>query len=665
MAERVDLKEFLAGFIAESDQLVASATAGLLEIEQANTRGELAPKTVRDLFRALHTIKGLAGMMGVDPIVDLAHAFETVLRTADQAGGRLGMRAVELGLVAVRGIADRVRAVAEDRTVAAAPEAVLDELARVDTNSTGVEPAPIVAVAWDRRLNAGERTQLAAALGAGRKAYTVTFAPSDALSSRGVTIATVRAAIMSLGDIVKVAPRSQPETIDAPAGLLFELLVISEAPVAKLAEAAATSVDKVVAIVPEVVEPVVLGEIRTDDGIAPIGRSFVRVELSRLDELQEQLSALVVSRFKLDRHIATLAASGIDVRALREVADAQARQLRDLRSGILRARMVRVAEVLEPLSLIVRSMTKPGIKEAKLELDVRDTELDKAVADRLLPALVHLVRNAIDHAIEPVVERERMHKPRAGTIRITCREGGGNELELAIGDDGRGIDREAIARRIGREIEDELGLLDAITTPGFSTRETATQTSGRGLGMDIVRRIVTSDLGGELSVMTGLGVGTTFTLHVPLTIAIIDVFSFECANQAFVVPVASIEEIFELSGLQAVEGPSSRQDLRVSLYERRGRPVPVVPLGRLLRLRRDAGDAKKALVIRRNGDPLAFAVDRMIGRVEVVVRPIEDVLARAPGIAGATDLGDGRPTLLLDLNELGATVATWREVMPS
>jgi two-component system chemotaxis sensor kinase CheA len=183
--------------------------------------------------------------------------------------------------------------------------------------------------------------------------------------------------------------------------------------------------------------------------------------------------------------------------------------------------------------------------------------------------------------------------------------------------------------------------------------------------MDIVRRIVTSDLGGELTVSTSIGGGTTFTLEVPLTIAIIDVFSFECASQAFVVPVASIEEIFELSGLQAVEGPSGLHDLRISLYERRGRPVPVIPLARLLRLRRDVGEAKKALVIRRNGDPLAFAVDRMIGRLEVVVRPIEDVLARAPGIAGATDLGDGRPTLLLDLNELGATVATWREVRPS
>lgn len=666
MTARVDLKEFVGGFIAESEQLVATATAGLLEIESANARGELRPKTVRDLFRALHTIKGLAGMMGVQGIVDLAHALETVVRVADQGGGQLGPRAVELGLVVVRGIADRVRAVAESRDVQAAPESLLDELARVDTRSTAAGPAPIVAASWDRRLSPGERAQLASALESGRTAYTVTFAPSSTLSARGVSIATVRPALAAIGELIKVAPRSQADADDAPAGLVFELLVVSDVPIAALAEAAATTPDRITKVVAEVVEPTALPELRADEEVGPIGRTFVRVELSRLDELQEQLSALVVSRFRLERQIAALAAAGHDVRVLRETAELQGRQLRDLRRGILRARMVRLAEVLEPLSLIVRSLTKPGIKEARLELDVQDAELDKAVADRVLPALVHLVRNAIDHAIEPVVDRERAGKPRAGRIAITCRAGGGNELVLTIRDDGRGIDRDAIARRAGKPIADDHELLDVLTTPGFSTRETATQTSGRGLGMDIVKRVVVNQLGGALRLDTEVGAGTTFTLEVPLTIAIIDVFSFECAAQPFVVPVAAIEEIFDLSELHRTDTPAPSPDrLQVSLLERRGRAVTVVPLARMLRLTRDASPTGKALVVRYNGELLGFAVDRILGRHEVVVRPIEDLLARAPGIAGATDLGDGRPTLLLDLCELGSRIAGWREVLPS
>ncbi len=665
MSDTVDLKEFVGGFIAESDQIVASATAGLLEIEQANAANELRPKTVRDLFRALHTIKGLSGMMGIEPIVDLAHAFETVLRSADQAGGRLGARAVELGLVTVRAIAERVRAVADDRKVPPAPEALLDELARVDITGSAAAPAPFVAASWDKRLSPGERSQLASALSAKRGVYTLSFAPSDETAAKGVSIASVRSTVAALGDLIKVAPRSQPASPDAPAGLVFELLVVSDASVAELAAAAASPVERVIAVVGEEVAPMMLPEMRADDDHAPIGRSLVRVELTRLDELQEQLSALVVSRFRLERQIVTLAATGADVRPLREVCDLQGRQLRDLRRGILRARMVRVAEILEPLSLIVRSLTKPGIKEVKLELDVRDSELDKAVADRLLPALVHLVRNAVDHAIESVPEREQAGKPRFGTVRVSCREGAGNELDLSIHDDGRGIDRAAIAKRSGKPIDDDIALLDALATPGFSTRDTVTNTSGRGLGMDIVRRIIVGDLGGELIVSTTVGQGTTFTLEVPLTIAIIDVFSFECANQMFVVPVAGIEEIFELGESLRTEAPSSTGRLPLAMTERRGDAVTIVSLSKLLRLSSEKASSSKALVVRRNGEAIAFAVDRMLGRHEVVVRPIEDVLARAPGISGATDLGDGRPTLLLDLTELGATISTWREVPPS
>jgi two-component system chemotaxis sensor kinase CheA len=668
--EDVDLQEFVGGFIAESDQLVASANAGLLEIEQANARGESRPRTVRDLFRALHTIKGLAGMMGIEPIVEIAHALETVIRAADQAGGRLSAPAVELGLLALHTIAERVRAVADQRPVARAPEPLLDELARVDAvGGTAVTSKPLAA-GWDRNLSASEREQVATAIEAGRKVYALTFTPSDANSARGITIARVRAAVDAIAEIVKVSPRSLPASDEAPAGLRFEMVVISDATPAQLAEASATTPDRVIAL--DAKEPSVLPELPIEEPVSPIGRSFVRVELARLDELQDQLSALVVSRFRLERQIALYAAAGHDVRALRDVAELQGRQLRELRGGSLRARMVRVAEVLEPLTLLVRSLVKPGLKEVRLELDVGDTELDKAVADRLLPALVHLVRNAVDHAIEPIGERERLGKPRAGRVTICCRSGAGNQLELVIHDDGRGIDRAEIARRVGRALEDDAALLQVLTTPGFSTRDHATQTSGRGLGMDIVRRVTTRDLGGELALRTELGAGTTFTLRIPLTIAIIDVFSFECAHQSFVVPVAIVEEIVDLGEQRGIEGPTgARERLPVTVCERRGHALPVVSLGALLRIDHQheptmlATREKTGLVVRRNGEPMAFAVDRMLGRHEVVVRPIEDVLARAPGVVGATDLGDGHPTLLLDLVELGASITAWRSELTS
>ncbi len=652
MSSPVDLSEFITGFVAESDELVAAATTALLDIETGNARGITRPKSVRDLFRALHTIKGLAGMIGVEPIVLIAHELETLVRAADQAGGRFGRAAVEITVEAVRAISERVRAVAEGRTPAPVPDGLLAGLATTDTRSDALPITPqALPEAWMTRLTAAESSQAAAALGAGLALWTLTFVPSEALAARGVTIATARADIGKVGEIIKVVPRA------TPGGVEFELWVASEAAPDVLAAAATTTPERVVRITapsaevpaPPTAEPSSepLPEASTD-APGPVGRSFVRVELQRLDDLQENLSALVVTRFRFERELAALAQRGVDVRPLRIVAEQQGRQLRDLRRAILRVRMVRVVDVLEPLALLVRSLARPGAKELRLEIDARDAEVDKAVADRLFPAIVHLVRNAFDHAIEPVAERVAAGKPRAGTLRVTCLDIGGNTLELAISDDGRGIDRAAIAARAQRDVPDAAAILDVLTTPGFSTRDVVSQTSGRGLGMDIVRRIAVSELGGELSLSTTPGAGTTFTLRVPLTISIIDVFSFTCGAQAYVTPVAIVEEIFELTELPMK--PPGRT--AITLLERRGHALPVVSLGALLAV--DAGTAaRKAMVVRRNGELLAFTVDRMLGRQEVVVRPIDDPLGQVPGVSGATDLGDGRPTLVLDLVELG------------
>jgi len=655
VTERVDLQEFVGGFVAEAEELVAAASASLKEIEAANAAGTTRPKSVRDLFRALHTIKGLAGMIGVEPIVELAHAMETLVRAAERAGGTLRAGAVEVSVQAVQAISERVRAIAEQRTPQPAPESLLAALAATDASSEQPSAPPPIAKNWDARLSQGERQQLFVALRAGTPGWSLTFYPTEEKSARGISIATVRTRLAEVGELIKVVPRTLKGD-DGKMRVAFDILLTGPTTAEALAEVVAATAAEVesIALAPE---PAPAPSDEPDSDVTPMGRATVRVELARLDDLQEQLSLLIVSRYRFEREIARLHEVGQDVRRLREIADVQARQLRDLRRAILRARMVRVTEVLEPLSLLIRSLARPGLKELRLELDAAGAEVDKAVADRLLPAIIHLVRNAVDHAIEPLEERRRADKAPAGTIRVTCREVGGSQLELAISDDGRGIDRAAVARKAGKPIENDEDLLDVLTAPGFSTRDVVTQTSGRGVGMDIVRRIAVADLGGELTVHSELGAGTTFRLRVPVTIAIIDVFSFQCGPQAFVVPVAAVEEIFELSKSSEVLPPTRGHggEITVSLLARGDRPLPVVSLGALLRID-DGRRAEKAMVVRRNGELLAFTVDRMIGRQEVVVRPLEDPLVHVAGIAGATDLGDGRPTLVLDLAELGAGI---------
>jgi two-component system chemotaxis sensor kinase CheA len=639
VSEHVDLQEFRGAFVIEAEELLATATTSLLDIEAAIAGGTSRPGAVRDLFRALHTIKGLASMIGVEPIVEIVHALETLVRAADRAGGILDGSAVEIALQAVGAIAERVHAVAEHDVVAAAPAHLIDAIAATDAGA----PAPIAVTAlppaWEGRLSPSEFMQLALAMRRRDPVWTLSFCPSAANAARGITVSSVRAKLGAIGEIVKIIPRTMPAHADLKLGVAFDILLVSDATPSAIAAIAVTDPAQVV----QLADPqLVVAPLMSAEPVRPPTRAVVRVELARLDDLQNQLSLLIVSRFRLEREMTTLAALGLDVRRLADVVRIQGRQLRDLRRAILRARMVRVAEVLEPLALLVRSLARSGQQDVQLELDAKDVELDKAVADRLLPALIHLVRNAVDHGIETRAQRVALGKPAAGTIRVSCVEIGGHSIEIVVQDDGSGIDRSQIARRANRAIADDAGMLAVLTSPGFSTRDVATVTSGRGLGMDIVRRI-TADLGGEISLATLPDRGTTFTLRVPVTMSLMDVLSFQCGAQAFVVPATVVEEIIEV--------PPA-----VARMVHREVALPLISLGAILSIDSGAG-ARKALVVRRNGEALGFTFDRLIGRQEVVVRALDDLLVNVPGIAGATDLGDGLPTLVLDLNELGIIAA--------
>jgi two-component system chemotaxis sensor kinase CheA len=216
------------------------------------------------------------------------------------------------------------------------------------------------------------------------------------------------------------------------------------------------------------------------------------------------------------------------------------------------------------------------------------------------------------------------------------------------------VDLEAVARSAAARQAVALSdadLLEVLCAPGLSTRAQATTTSGRGIGLHVVKRVVVAELGGELGLHTAPGAGTTFTLRVPLTVAILDALAFQCADQRFVAPVTAIDEIVELDAVALRIGPA-----RACFFERRGAAVPVVPLALALWGAGEPGRAGKALIVRRAGEATAFVVDRLLGRREAVVRPLADPLVRVRGVSGATDLGDGRPTLVLDLIALAAAV---------
>jgi two-component system chemotaxis sensor kinase CheA len=318
--------------------------------------------------------------------------------------------------------------------------------------------------------------------------------------------------------------------------------------------------------------------------------------------------------------------------------------------------MVPVAELLERTPLLVRGVARSSKKMVKLTVDAGHSELDKAVADRIFPAIVHLLRNAVDHAIELPEERRRQGKPEEGHIQVLCFDRADNRLELVVADDGQGVNAERVAQRAGMPVptnDDEL--LGLLTRPGLSTLDVATHTSGRGFGMDIVKRIVVDELGGELRMETKPKVGTRFHLVVPLSVAIIDIFSFTCAGQTFAVPVSAVDELADVTPELISGAPDPRHEGGVRLFKHRGATLPLFSLSQLLGLPRPEKARPKAIIVKRNADSVAFEVDAMLGQQDVVVRPLRDPLVEVGGVSGSVDLGDGRPTLVLDFLALLGT----------
>ena len=681
MTGPADLKEFVAAYLVEAEEHLTVANTQLLAIESAQRSGDTNPRAVRETFRSLHTIKGLSAMVGIEPVVAIAHRMENFLRDSDRSGGALPQPAIDALLRGVHAIEQRIAALSRGESAAAPSDELLATLDSLGLAAAPVAPTASAVLDLDptilAKLAPFEVDQLVRGIAAGRRALRAEFSPSPERAAQGLTINSVRERLAEVAELVRVLPRAVPVSPAAPGGLCFVLILLTNSSDEMITEAVgldgSSSLHCIARDQPEHSAGAELTPINeagldgAEDRMIDTHsrRGVVRVDVSRLDDAMEGLSALIVTRFRLARSIASLTERGVNTRELSEIMNDNARQLRDLRAAIVRVRMVPVAELLERIPLLVRGLQRSTNRSVRLELESGSAELDKSVSERLFPVLVHLVRNAVDHAIETPDERRRRNKPEEGLLRITCGARSNTRLELTVSDDGRGIDRAAVAKKAARAVpNDDAALLDLLCIPGLSTREIVTTTSGRGMGMEIVKRTIVDQLGGELEVHTELGQGTTFTLRVPLTISIVDAFSFECGEQRFVVPVAMVDEIVEVDPSALVHVPANDDGSpAVDIISRRGVAVPMIQLAQVFRLKTKRNRAGKAIVVRRAGSPVAFAVDRMLGQQEVVIRPINDFLVRAPGVSGATDLGDGRPTLVLDLVALSASLSAGSQML--
>ncbi len=677
MASEINLQEFVAGFILESEEHLHSVNLNLIAVSNALKSGKLEPKAVRELFRSLHTIKGLAAMVGAQAVVDISHEMEGILRTADRAGGQLAEAALDLILKGTQVIEERVKAIPK-MGVDGIPKAPARLLADLITFQKG-EPSELKLKARPeinlpeeirRSLTQSDWEQTYQGISDQHDLFIIDFEPSQENVKLGLNITSVRERISKISELVKVTPHSSNT---APTGIAFYLLILTKCKLSEVVTAVGIPENSIQQVkikqavhILNPIQPV--SEVDDNEaavGLAPLAgeHSSLRVDIEKLDEILERLSELIVTRSKLVNVTAKLSAEGVDTRDLNMIVSENGRQLKRLRAAITQARMVSLSELLQRLPLVVRGLTKDTNKSVDLFVQAGSAEVDKAVADKIFPAIIHIIRNSVDHALETKTERSQTGKDETGVITVHCDDSSGTTLTIIIKDDGRGIDRQKVAQKCGEPIaKTDEALLRQICTPGLSTRENVTVTSGRGMGMDIVKRTIEL-LGGSLTLKTVEGGGTTFSMRVPVSITIVDVISFISGGQIFVVPVAMIEEILEIDSEKLPKSPQvSKNGPQPRLLNRRGETIPFLNLESLLKNKADASNPSRALVINQINGPIAFGVDRMLGQQEVVIRSLDEKLYRANGMNGAADLGDGDPTLVLDLVNLGSEYNKTTEV---
>ncbi|HXQ69103.1 MAG TPA: chemotaxis protein CheA, partial [Pyrinomonadaceae bacterium] len=477
--------------------------------------------------------------------------------------------------------------------------------------------------------------------------WQVEFTPTAELSERGVNVNNVRSRLQEIGELLQAKP-----IVKGAGEIAFHFVVATNAEQTVLKELEADGL-----VFEELKEEKKIRESQPVPTIAPA--SVVRVDLDRLDELMRIIGDLVISRTRLEDQVADLKRVTPPTvwRSLQETSSTMARQLRDLRESVMRVRMVHIGEIFERMTFVVRDLARENGKKIIVQLSGGETEIDKFLVERMMDPFMHLVRNSVSHGLETIAEREAQGKRSEGVLSLSATTAG-ERIVIKIGDDGRGIDRRLVierAKALGLQHEnaasDDHALLDLISTPGFSTRDEADRESGRGVGMDVVKKAI-EELGGSISLATKVGAGTTFTIELPLTLAIAEALIVSVNGQRFAVPQSAVREVLE------VESASTQVLENNEIIPYRGKVLPLLRLARVFEMSHQRGESFHVLVIGEEANAVGIAVDRILGQREIVVRAIKDPLAQSKGIAGATELGDQRVVLILDIGALRQLAVT-------
>lgn len=657
-----DPNAYRAIFFEETQEHLTQAEAILLRLQPGQAgNGWLAD--LNGVFRAVHSIKGSAAMLGCEDIAALAHLQENlldVLRKEERPLEAADLEAMLRAGDAVQAQALRHRGLAERAPDTAGVEALLrEQLARP---RSGAKPGASGPVLRRFRVRLGPlaepiagdelETMLAGLAEMGRvenqsvdnrAGGTVAFEVE--LEGTASDLQSVLALLVA-PEFVSIEPAAPEAAAPAagPAGGMDDELFVQPDEFRRRRSTAA----------PDLAEPV---------GLSAADTGYIRVATEKIDLLVNLVGELVITE-------AMLARSG----SLQEGADGRfseggladlSRHTRNLQEAVLAIRMLPISNVFSRFPRLVHELSTRLGKQVELRFGGEATELDRGLIEKISDPLTHLVRNAIDHGLETPGERQAAGKPPAGMLRLQATQRAGNVI-IEVSDDGRGLDRERIlgqAARRGLPVPadaTDAQLWQLVFMPGFSTAEQVTDLSGRGVGMDVVRRNIQA-LGGTVDLSSAQGLGTTVTVSVPLTLAIVEAMTVSVGSAMYVLPLSAVVESLRVPTGAIHTLPGQGDTLRV-----REDYLPVLDLARLFPPpQASAGEAAGiAVIVEAEGRRVALLVDDLVGQQQVVVKSLEANFRRVAGLSGATVMADGSVALILDVSHL-VRLCSRRETSPA
>ncbi|MET1123832.1 MAG: chemotaxis protein CheA [Archaeoglobaceae archaeon] len=611
------MDDYLEDFLQEAKEYVELMNQNLLKIE----KGEI--EAVNEVFRVAHTIKGMAGFMNFRNLERLCHALESVLGLVRDGRLEVSEELVDVMLRAVDTI-----------------EEIVASIENVGSDDVEIEPLVAKLESFSgKKPDAGEVRE------AGEIRVDIVLAEDCVM--RSVRAALIIESLSEVAEVVATSPSE--EEMDSPDfDGRFSVFLRNvdrervEEVMSRIAEIERFEVRELTRAVKD--------ERREEQGerTEKIKRTdSVRVNISQLDAIMNLVGELVISKGRLLQ-----IAQKYDIPELREAVAIMDKAITSLQDEVMRIRMVKVERVFSKFPRMVRDLARKLGKKVELVMEGMDTELDRTVLDEISDPLVHVLRNAVDHGIETPEERRKAGKDEVGKIRLAAwRER--SYVVIEVEDDGRGIDVEAVKRRAvergliseaeAKAMSDEEAL-SLIFTPGFSTKERATEISGRGVGMDVVKSVV-EKLGGSLKIETRKGEGTRIRIQLPPTVAIVKALLVKVGGETYAIPISSVvEAIYVGENFKVVHGNP--------FVLLRGKLIPAFRLRELFRVNGRKPDKEVGIVVEKDGERYALVVDAISEQQEVVIKPLPSYLSKVNGFSGITILGDGRVVPIIDVSSL-------------